>query len=58
MKEIKFEELPEAAKNGISDDQQSYADEFIFVLHEKTGMIEAYYAEELLAVFDGKVWVS
>lgn len=53
---ISHRDLPKAAWKKISAAQKSYIDEFKF--YERTnGDIEAWYAGELLAVWNGKGWV-
>jgi hypothetical protein len=52
---IDFESLPQAAQDGLSDDQKSYIDEFTFI-KRKPFTIDAWYAEELLAVWDKTRW--
>lgn len=54
MKTISYSELPDEAQALISDEQRTFIDEFTFVWND--GLIEAWYAEEILAVFDGHGW--
>src|SRR6266699_3650162 len=54
-KEISYAELPEQAKNLISEEQKSYLDEFSF-LQSEDGNIAAWYAGEVLAVWNGSGW--
>jgi hypothetical protein len=51
---VPFEKLPEQAQALISDEQKSYIDEFTFYYVD--GLIQAHYAGELLAVWDGHGW--
>lgn len=53
---INHELLPKEALAKISERQQSYIDEFIFVWFSPT-KIEAWYANECLATWNGKGWV-
>jgi len=55
--EIAGSNLPKKALSQISKRQQSYLDEFRFFAI-KGCKVEAWYAGELLAVWDGKKWVS
>lgn len=48
-------ELPAEALAWFSDGQLSYLDEFTFI-REESGMIQGWYAGELLAVWDGIGW--
>ena len=52
---IAFRSLPLKARNRISRRQRSYIDEFTF-FERLSGNIEAWYAGELLAVWDGIGW--
>jgi len=54
---ITFQDLPMRAQKLISKRQQSYIDEFTF-FWQSPRFIEAWYAGELLAVFDGRGWLS
>ena len=54
--EITFADLPDRAKDLISPEQQSYIDEFTFIYDE--GYIEAWYAGELLAYWNGSGWID
>lgn len=56
LHQISVEELPVKARKGISKQQMSYIDEFRFFEDEKTGDIQAYYAGELLCVFQYGKW--
>jgi hypothetical protein len=49
--------LPPEAWDLISLQQQSYIDEFSFY-REDDDYIEAWYADELLAIWNGMSWVS
>jgi len=53
-KEIAFDKLPQAAKDLISEEQKSYIDEFKFYMRHP--YIEAWYADELIATWNGKAW--
>jgi hypothetical protein len=53
-RQINFDDLPAAAQAGISQEQKSYIDEFSFYYQD--GLIEGFYAGELLAVWDGHGW--
>lgn len=55
MKTITFDELPDEAKNGISEEQQSYIDEFQFQTDE-FGYIQAWYGGEFLGYWDNHGW--
>ena len=48
-------QLPEEALEAISERPRSYIDEFTFV-HMGAGYYEAWYAGELLAIWDGEDW--
>jgi hypothetical protein len=52
---INHTELPKKAWNAISKEQQSYIDEFTFY-EDDDNCIEAWYAGELLAYWEGKRW--
>jgi hypothetical protein len=53
---VDFRDLPTKAKRRMSKDQRSYADEFTFLRAHPRDIIEAWYAGELLAVWDGVDW--
>jgi hypothetical protein len=48
-------DLPIQAKKLISNEQWSYIDEFCFYQLDN-GLIEAHYANQKLATWDGKSW--
>lgn len=52
---IDSNELPVEALALFSEDQLSYLDEFSFI-REESGMIQGWYAGQLLAVWDGEGW--
>lgn len=52
---IPFSSLPEKAKDGFSEDQLSYIDEFTFYWFADND-IECWYAGECLATFNGNAW--
>ena len=58
MRKITFEELPAQAKEAFSEEQQSYADEFVLEEHEFEGLtwIECWYAGDLLASWLNNTW--
>jgi hypothetical protein len=58
IKPISFDDLPQAAKDGISEQQKSYIDEFTFLTSEDGSRIEAWYAQKLLAIWDGQGWMA
>jgi hypothetical protein len=53
---IEFKDLPAYAQDGFSEDQISYIDEFKFYLYEN-GNIEAEYANDPIAFWNGKEWI-
>jgi hypothetical protein len=53
---IKHTDLPSEAWQAISETQQSYIDEFSF--YQTNNGIEAWYAGEWLATWDGLAWDS
>lgn len=52
---LKASELPKKALAKISKRQRSYIDEFTFFLFP-SGIIQAWYANALLALWDGEGW--
>jgi len=52
---MSLESVPAEAIAALSPEQQSYLDEFKFI-QMRSGSIQGWYAGELLAVWDGKVW--
>lgn len=55
--EIDYLMLPSEAWKLIDVQQQSYIDEFSFY-REDNDYIEAWYADELLAIWNGSGWIS
>jgi hypothetical protein len=53
--EVFFDDLPKEAQDLISEDQKTFLDEFHF-WKDSFGYIEAEYAGELLATWDGHGW--
>ena len=54
---IEYQELPIEAQDLIDDQQKSYIDEFQFFYDNISHRIEAWYAGELLATYDGYGWM-
>jgi hypothetical protein len=54
-RKISYTALPKAALAKLSADQRSYIDEFTFI-RQPNGHIDGYYANELLASWDGHGW--
>jgi hypothetical protein len=54
---ISYKDLPATAWAKISERQKTYIDEFSFY-KQKDGSIQAYYAGELVATWDGKSWIG
>lgn len=61
LKPCDYQDLPQAAKDLISDEQKTYLDEFTFYqcynLGKPIQLFEAWYADELLATWDDKGWI-
>jgi hypothetical protein len=57
MKRIAYDKLPKKAIAAISKRQRTYIDEFVFRQY-KNGLIAAYYAGDLVGVWDGRSWNS
>jgi hypothetical protein len=54
---IPYTELPKEAFDMISDEQKSYIDEFTFYKDEND-VIQAEYANEIIATWSGEGWIS
>lgn len=53
---VQYGDLPQEAQALIGDEQKTYLDEFRF-WQDSFGYIEAEYADELLATWDGHGWM-
>ena len=55
MKRISYDKLPKKAHAAIPKNARTYLDEFDFRQY-KDGRIAAYYAGDLVGVWDGRSW--
>jgi len=56
MRKLSPKDLPQEALDAISEEQKSYLDEFEFIQLAEDNRIEAWYAGDLLACWDGEGW--